>query len=129
MNHFDILCTLLAQQTQGAPAGGGSGGPGGGMSTLVMMALFMVIFWVLLIRPQQRRQKEHNARLAALKKGDRVIIAGGIHGLIEAVREQSLSVKIAEGVRVDVEKAGVTTVLPKDEPAAPVPVEVARNGK
>lgn len=94
-----------------------------------MMALFMVIFWVLLIRPQQRRQKEHNARLAALKKGDRVIIAGGIHGLIEAVREQSLSVKIAEGVRVDVEKAGVTTVLPKDEPAAPVPVEVARNGK
>ncbi len=99
------------------------------MSTLVMMALFMVIFWVLLIRPQQRRQKEHNARLAALKKGDRVIIAGGIHGLIEAVREQSLSVKIAEGVRVDVEKAGVTTVLPKDEPATPVPVEVARNGK
>ena len=99
------------------------------MSTLVMMALFMVIFWVLLIRPQQRRQKEHNARLAALKKGDRVIIAGGIHGLIEAVRERSLSVKIAEGVRVDVEKAGVTTVLPKDEPATPVPVEVARNGK
>ena len=95
----------------------------------IMMVLMIVIFWVIAIRPQQKRQKEHTARVSSLKKGDRVVIAGGIHGIVEVAREQTLSVKIAEGVRVDVEKAAVTAILPREDAAPTVPVEVAKNGK
>lgn len=96
------------------PAADGKSAPGSGMSTIIMMVLFMVIFWVLLIRPQKKRQKEHEARLSALKSGDRVITSGGIHGIITTIRDRSITVKIAEGVRIDIEKAAVATVLPKD---------------
>ena len=128
MNSLSLLCSLLAQQAPAAPAAGANP-PGGGSGFMIMMILMVVIFWVLTIRPQQKRQKEHNARVAALKKGDRVVIAGGIHGIVEATRDQTLSVKIAEGVRVDVERAAVSAILSKDEPAPTVPVEVAKNGK
>jgi preprotein translocase subunit YajC len=102
-----FVLSLLAQAPGAPPAGN----PGSGMQPIIMMVLFMVIFWVVLIRPQRKRQKEHEARLAALKKGDRVVTLGGVHGLIEAVRDTTLSLKIAEGVRVDIDKAAVARVL------------------
>ncbi|MDB6069490.1 MAG: yajC [Verrucomicrobiales bacterium] len=99
---------LLAQTT--APAGQSSLG-------LLMPLLLIVMFYFMLIRPQRRQQKEQMARLAALKTGDEVIAAGGIHGLITNVSERTVTLKIADGVKIKIEKASVVTILKKsDEP-------------
>lgn len=100
------------------PPADGQAPPNSGMQTLIMMVLLMVVFWVVLIRPQRKRQKEHEARLAALQTGDQVVTSGGIHGLITNVRERTVTLKIAENVRIDLDKAAVATIVSKkDAPA------------
>ncbi len=87
----------------------------GGMTTfLVSLApwLFIfLIFYMLMIRPQQKRMKEHQAALAAIKKGDDVITGGGIRGRVTKVADDEVEVEIAAGVRVKVIKSTVTAVL------------------
>jgi len=75
---------------------------GEGFASLVPLVLIMIIFWVLLIRPQQKRLKAHSEMIQALKKGNKVVTAGGLLGEIMDVKEQHLVVEIAEGVRVKV---------------------------
>jgi len=104
------------------------GEQGSGMSQMfITLFLMMVIFWVLLIRPQRKRQKELETKVNALKSGDRVITAGGFHALVTNVKERTVILKIADNVKVELEKASVATILPKesvgktktgDEPAA-----------
>ncbi|MES2707611.1 MAG: preprotein translocase subunit YajC [Verrucomicrobiota bacterium] len=103
--------SFLAQAPAPAQAGGLLSGP------LPMLVLMMVMFYFMLIRPQQRQRKEHLARLAALKTGDEVVAAGGIHGLVTNVSERVVTLKIADGVKIKVEKVTVTSITKKsDEP-------------
>jgi preprotein translocase subunit YajC len=85
----------------------------------------------MLIRPQRRQQKEHQSKLAALKSGDEVVAAGGIHGLITNVSDRVVTLKIADNVKIRVEKASVLTILKKsDEPepaSAPASATEAAN--
>jgi preprotein translocase subunit YajC len=75
--------------------------------SMVPVLLMFVIFYFLLIRPQQKQQKEHREFLKALDKNQEVVLSGGIHGVVVQVKEDTVSVKIAENVRVEVEKASV----------------------
>jgi preprotein translocase subunit YajC len=77
------------------------------------MAAFIAIFYFMLIRPQQKRAKEQQAMLAALASGDEVATSGGVLGRVTEVGDNYLTVEIAEGVRVKVQKSAVTQVLPK----------------
>ena len=87
------------------------------MIGFAMPLLLIVMFYFMLIRPQRRAQKEQQARLAALKTGDEVIAAGGIHGLVTNVAERTVTLKIADGIKIKVEKASVVSVTKKsDEP-------------
>jgi preprotein translocase subunit YajC len=79
-----------------------------------------VIFYFLLIRPQQKKSKEHRAMIESLKKGDRIITSGGLHGLITATNEQTLTVEIAYKVRVKVARGNVAAVV-QSAPAAAAP--------
>ena len=79
----------------------------GFMSTLLMMAVLFAIFYFLLIRPQQKQAKERRAMLAALKKGDDVLVAGGIHARIVEIRERVLTVEIADRVKIKVNRDAV----------------------
>jgi preprotein translocase subunit YajC len=91
-----------------------SGQPGGIAGTIVGMAPFLlifVIFYVLMIRPQQRRVKEHQATIAAVKKGDDVITGGGIRGRVTKVSDDEAEVEIANGVKVRVVKSTISQVL------------------
>ncbi|MBC2716175.1 MAG: preprotein translocase subunit YajC [Desulfobacteraceae bacterium] len=83
---------------------GGSGGQaaGGGFGAFVPIILMFVIFYFLLIRPQQKKAKEHQETIANLKKGDRVITSGGIHGQITSLDETTVTLEIAEKVRIKV---------------------------
>ncbi|MBM4216267.1 MAG: preprotein translocase subunit YajC [Gammaproteobacteria bacterium] len=94
-----------------AQAGGVA--PGGQLAPLLMMVLFIVIFYFLLIRPQQKKAKEHSAMLGKLASGDEVVTAGGIVGKVTDVQEGFVTLEIAEGVRIKVQKLQVSSLVPK----------------
>lgn len=99
----------LMTMVQAAPAG-----PGGTSQFIVGLLpwlLIFVIFYVLIIRPQQRRMKQHQATIAAVRKGDEVVTAGGIRGRVTKVGDDEIEVEIAAGVRVMVVKSTLTHVL------------------
>ena len=87
--------------------GGAAGEGAGGYSAFVPLILMFVIFYFLLIRPQQRKSKEHREMITRLKKGDRIITSGGLHGRITAVGETTMTVEIAEKVRVKISRGNV----------------------
>nr|WP_244981229.1 MULTISPECIES: preprotein translocase subunit YajC [Cupriavidus] len=82
------------------------------MSFLPIILMFGVL-WFIMIRPQMKRQKEAKAMLEALAKNDEVVTAGGILGRVTKVTDQYVSLEIAEGTEITVQKNAVTTVLPK----------------
>jgi preprotein translocase subunit YajC len=85
----------------------------GGLIGFLPLILIFVIFYFLLIRPQSKRAKEHKAMITALAKGDEVVTAGGILGRITELAEQHLTLEIADGVEVKIERHTVQKVLPK----------------
>jgi preprotein translocase subunit YajC len=89
--------------------GGGEGAAGfGGFIPIILM---FVIFYFLLIRPQQKRQKDHRSMVSSLKKGDRIITSGGLHGRITGIDDATLTVEIADKVRVKVARANVSAMV------------------
>ncbi len=85
----------------------------GGYVTLLMMVLMFVAFYFLLIRPQQKRAKEHRAMISALGKGDEIVSAGGLMGRVTDLSENYVTVEIAEGVQVKIQRHAIQAVLPK----------------
>ena len=75
-----------------------------------------VIFYFLLIRPQQKRQKQHQQLMANLKTGDRVVTSSGIHGLIANVKETTFLLKVADNVKIEIDKSAVAGVEKTSEP-------------
>jgi preprotein translocase subunit YajC len=80
----------------------------GGLPILVFMT---IIFYFVILRPQQKRAREAKELVAALKSGDRVITSSGIYGLIANVTDRTVMVKIAEGVKVEMDRSSIATVL------------------
>jgi preprotein translocase subunit YajC len=93
-----------------APSGQ-AGGTAGMLVGILPWLLIFVIFYLLMIRPQQRRVKEHQAAIAAVKKGDDVITGGGIRGRVTKVTDDEAEVEIATGVKVRVVKSTISQVL------------------
>jgi len=93
-----------------AMAGGGAQGGQQGYEGLIMLVLMFAIFYFLLIRPQQKRAKQHRELVSTLKPGDQVVTAGGIHGKIAAVEESTVSVEVATGVKMKLNRASITEV-------------------
>ena len=78
----------------------------------------VAIFWFLLIRPQMKRQKDHQTRIAAVKKGDQVVTAGGLLGKVIKVDDQYAEIEIAQGVRVKAVKSTLGDIVqPGGKPA------------
>lgn len=80
---------------------------GGGWSFWLMMIAIFVVMWLFMIRPQQKKQKELEQQRAAMKNGDKVVTAGGIHGEIKEVKEDTVLLKIDKDVCVRVDKTSV----------------------
>ncbi len=95
-------------------AGGGLAIPGiGGLLNIAPLIMLFVIFYFLLIRPQQKRAKEHKEMLRSVQKGDNIITSGGLHGRVTSVAEDSVTVEIAENVRVKVSKEAISGRKPQ----------------
>ncbi|RDD61426.1 preprotein translocase subunit YajC [Ferruginivarius sediminum] len=107
---------MLISPAYAQAAGGGQGGFD--IVALLPLILIFVVFYFLLIRPQQKRMKEHRSMVQALRRGDRVVTAGGLIGTVtKVVNDNELQVEVAEGVRVRVVRSTVQEVLSKTEPA------------
>lgn len=102
--HFTAMAAPQGQNAQQSPFG-----------FVGMMVLFFAIMYVMMIRPQQRKEKERKAMLAELKKGDKVLFAGGLIGSIAQIGEKTAKIKVADNVRLDVARGAITAVITGDE--------------
>jgi len=106
-----------------AMAGGGGGGgmgceqggegKGGLGGMLIPLILMFGVFYFLLIRPQQKRQKAQKELMSELQKGDKVVTSGGIHGVISNVKEQTIILKAADNIKLEITRANITRVEKK----------------
>jgi len=89
------------------------GGASGGISQILILVVFVAIFYFMLIRPQQKRMKEQQAMLAKLATGDEVVTSGGILGRIAEVGEIFVTLEVADGVKLRVQRTQIAQLMPK----------------
>jgi preprotein translocase subunit YajC len=106
MSLLDFVISPAAAQSAGAA-------PGGSMMGLLLPVAFLGVMFFLMIRPQMKRQKEVREMLGKLAKGDEVLTNGGIAGRVEDMGENFVTVEIADGVKVKLQKSAISAVLPK----------------
>lgn len=87
------------------------------MQMFLPLAIFVVVFYFFIMRPQKKRQKAMQNMLNSLERGDRVITAGGFFGTIRELKDDSLILEIADGIRVRILKSSISTRVPSEEPA------------
>ena len=86
--------------------------PGGGIGSFFVPLIFIfIIMYFVMIRPQKKRQEQQQKLVASLKTGDRVVTNAGIHGLISNVKETTVLVKVADNVKIEIDKSAITNVL------------------
>ena len=101
---------IFLAQAPAAPAA-----PGPGLSGFIPFIFIFIIMYFVLLRPQMRRQKEQQRLVSALKTGDRVVTNAGIHGLISNVKDTTVMVKVADNVKIEMEKSAISNVLKSSE--------------
>jgi preprotein translocase subunit YajC len=103
----------------GAPEASGSGAPGGGGTQLVTMlvtfGLIIVVFYFLVIRPQNKKQKDAKKMLSSIRRGDRVVTIGGMHGSVESVKDDAVVLKVDDNVKIKFSKSAISTVLERKD--------------
>jgi preprotein translocase subunit YajC len=105
---LDMLFMIFAQAQTGSPAAV----PGGGIGSFFVPLIFIfIIMYFVMIRPQKKRQQQQQNLIASLKTGDRVVTNAGIHGLIANVKETTVLLKVADNVKIEVDKSAITNVL------------------
>lgn len=104
-----MLIFLLAQSPATSPPAAANP-----LASFIPIILIFIIMYFLLFRPQIRRQKEQARIVSALKTGDRVVTASGIHGIITNVKDTTVTVKVADNVKLEMEKTAVTTVVKQE---------------
>jgi preprotein translocase subunit YajC len=105
---LSFLVSDAAAQTPGAAPQGSM------LGSLLLPVMLIVVFYFLLIRPQQKKQKEHRAMVEALSVGTEIVTGGGVLGKVTELGEQFVTVEVADGVRIKVQRHSINAVLPKD---------------
>lgn len=102
-----LITTMIFAGGCPMPTEGGEEGGGFDWTIIVFLVLIFAVFYFLLIRPQRKRQKQQQQLMEALKRGDKVITAGGIYGVVESVSEDSIIIKVESGATMRVSKSSV----------------------
>jgi preprotein translocase subunit YajC len=108
---FSVFISSAFAQT--APAAAASGGMESTLMSMLPLVLMFVVLYFVMIRPQMKKQKEHRSMIDALAKGDEVATAGGLLGKVSKLGESNISLELAEGVEVQLQRSAVVQVLPK----------------
>lgn len=88
------------------------------MSTLLMFGLIIAIFYFMILRPQQKRQKERQKMLDAVKKGDRIITTGGMHGTVAGVDEKTLLIQAGDNLKLKFDRSAIAAIVREGEAEA-----------
>ena len=116
MSHF--IFSILAQAASPAAAAA----PGGFNPTpFVYLVILGVIFYFMAIRPQNLRQKEQDALIKSVKTGDKIVTSSGIHGVITNVKDSTVILKIADNVKIEIEKTSIDKITKADSSASDKP--------
>ena len=102
------------------------------VSTLVTFGLVFVVFYFLIIRPQNKKQKEAKKMIEAVKKGDKIVTIGGVHGTVHAVKEGTVVVKVDDDCKIEFSKSAVATVSAsrvEEKPAEAAPEKAEEEKK
>ena len=83
------------------------------LTTMLPMVAIFVVFYFLLIRPQQKKAKEHRAMIDAIEKGNEVVTSGGIVGRVSKLNDQFVTIEVAQGVEITLQRQAVSQLLPK----------------
>ncbi len=94
----------------------GQEGGAGIVGNVVLFGSIILIFYFMIIRPQQKRAKERQQMVDSMKKGDKIVTAGGIHGTIVGIEDKTVLVQIADNVKVKVDRSTIGTILKEGEP-------------
>ena len=105
-----MLHAILAQAQSAAPAGNPPSAAGGIGFFIPFIFIFVIMYFVM-IRPQTKRQQEQKRLVSSLKTGDRVVTNAGIHGLISNVKDSTVILKVADNVKIEMEKSAIANVL------------------
>ncbi len=97
-----------------APQGGDAGGGGSFVTTMIMFGLIFVIFYFMILRPQQKRTKEREKMLSEIKKGDKVVTSGGMHGKIINIDEKTVLLEVDDNVKIKFERSAIS-IVPSQE--------------
>ena len=100
MSFISLLQDNAAQQPAGSM-----------LMTVAPFILIIAIFYFFIIRPQNKKQKETENMLKALKKGDKVVTIGGIHGTVYAVKENTVMLKVEDGVKIEFNRSAIASVV------------------
>ena len=114
LSGFFMSFVVVAESVAFAPPQGEQD-PNAVTHLFLMLAVFMGIIYFIVLRPQHKQQKRHQERIDNLKKGDRIITAGGLHGTVRSTKEKTACIEIAEGVKVTINKQSVATLLEDPE--------------
>ena len=106
-----------------AAGGAAPAGPAAGLASFVPLILIFVVFYFLLIRPQQKKAKEHQKFLNELKRGARVVTSGGIHGRITGLTDTTVTMEIAENVKIKVNRGSIMTTTAEAEKIGAAPAK------
>ena len=96
-----------------AQSGSPASSQGGGIESMLLIVLMFGVLYFLMIRPQMKRAKEHKAMIEALQKGDEVISGGGILGRVSKISDNYVTLEVAQGVEMVLQRSAVQVVLPK----------------
>ena len=106
-------------------AGAAAGGAAGGLTSFIPLILIFVVFYFLLIRPQQKQAKQHQAFLADLKKGQKILTKGGVFGTITGITDNVLTLEIAKDISIKISRDAVASAVDKNG----APLVAAKNAK
>jgi len=106
MNTFVFQLLMAAPQQSGEAAA-----PGSFLTSIIPFALIIFIFYFLIIRPQNKKKKETEKMLSALKKGDKIITIGGIHGTVQSVKETTVIIKVDDSTKIEFLRSAVSNVV------------------
>jgi preprotein translocase subunit YajC len=116
MTGISSFLPLLLGGTDASGTAGATGGGGAQLITmLVTFGLIIVVFYFLVIRPQNKKQKDAKKMLASVRRGDRVVTIGGMHGTVESVKEDSVILKVDDNAKIKFSKSAVSQVLERKD--------------
>lgn len=105
---FSSLVPLLQDAAAGAPSGSSM------LVPLITMGLVFFIMWLFIIRPQNKKQKETEKMIANLKKGDKVVTIGGIHGVVSSTDEKTIVIKVDDNAKIKFSRSAISAVIVDD---------------